>query len=303
MLNAFALFAKRVLGFGKFEASSIPKKIHQALLTGFQDMLEHEVVMIEPLVKLAKKHPGRLVLDDTSNPKYGLKNHCRKLKILTNGGFRDGFKILLFLWDCELGRIPIGFALWYKGTKSLNELALLGLSRLRNQFGLKPEAVVADGAFSTDKILKRLEDYAWPCVMRCNSRRKLGNRRVDKEIGRGYGSEQGTLKNGAKVKIFRRKNRFFVCNRMSWGMQKAVEIYTKRWKIEEVFRAVKQCLGLNRCQQHSMRSQAVYLMVCFILFACLELNSDQSVYKLAQSVISGEVLLENILDKRIFSAF
>lgn len=303
MLNVFAVFAKRVLGFGKFEASLIPKSIHVALLTGFQDMLVHDVVMIEPLVKRVKKLPGRLILDDTSNPKYGLKNYCRKLKILTNGGFREGFKILLFLWECELGRIPIGFALWHKGTKSLNELALLGFSRLRNQFTLKPEAVVADAAFSTDKILKRLEDYCWACVMRCNRRRKLGNKRVDKEIARGYGSQQGTLKNAVKVKIFRRKKRFFVCNRMSWDMRKAIAVYAKRWKIEEVFRAIKQCLGLNRCQQHSIKAQTIYVMVCFILFACLEINSDQSVYKLSQSVISGEVPLENILDKRIFNAF
>lgn len=302
MLQAFAFFAKRVLSFGKFESGSIPRKIRTTLLTGISDMLEHEVVMIKPIVKLVKGWPGRLVLDDTSNPKYGLKNWSRKLKILTHGGFRDGYKILLFLWECDLGRIPVGFALWHKGTRTLGDLALSGLSRLR-KMKLKPEAVLADGAFSTDEILKRLENYGWPCVMRCNSRRKLENKRVDKEIGRGYGSEQGRLKNGTKVKIFRRKNRFFVCNRMLWTMQKAVSLYTRRWKIEEVFRAIKQCLGLNRCQQHSMRAQAIYLMVCFILFACLELNSGQSVYKLAQTVISAEVPPENILDKRIFKTF
>jgi hypothetical protein len=59
MLHALTLFAKRVLGLGKFEAGRIPKKVHQALLTGFKDLLDHDVVM------LVKKHPGRLVIEDT----------------------------------------------------------------------------------------------------------------------------------------------------------------------------------------------------------------------------------------------
>src|SRR5690606_5370890 len=130
----------------------------------------------------------------------------RKLKILNTSGYADGYKILLFLWECPLGRIPIGFAIWHKESRSLNELTLEVLSLLRNRYGLKPEAMLADGAFSTDKMLKRLEDYGWPTVMRFNQRRKLENMRLPKLIERGYGSTQGVLKNGAKVKVFRRKS-------------------------------------------------------------------------------------------------
>jgi hypothetical protein len=300
MIQSFAPFAKQVLSFTGFKSSRISKKAYQALLTAFEGVFQHEVVMIEPLIKLVKRCSGKLILDDTSNPKYGMKQLTRKLKILTNGGYHQGYKILLFLWECEYGRIPVGFGLWHKGTKPISELSLEGMALLRNRYRLKPKAVVADGAFSTDKILKRLENYGWPCVMRARNDRKLGNHRAINQIARGYGSQQGRLKNGTKVKIFRRKNRLYVCNRMLWDMRKAVEVYTKRWKIEEVFRALKQCLRLNRCQQHSMRAQAMYLIVCLILFACLEVHSEPSVYKLAHSVISGQVPLETILDKRIF---
>jgi hypothetical protein len=303
MLNAFVVFAKGVLNLGGFRASEIPRQVHAALLTAFQDMLEHDVVMIEPLVKLAKAFPGKLLIDDTSNPKYGLKQWTRKLKILTTSGFCDGYKILLFLWECPIGCIPLGFALWHQHSKSLNDLVLEGLSQLRNHHGITPDAVAADAAFCTDKLLKRLEGYGWPCIMRFKSNRKLSNKRVDKLIARGYGSEQGHLKNGVKVKVFRRKNRFYVTNRMMWDMQKAVEVYTKRWKIEETFRALKQCLSLKGCQQHSMRAQTLYLIVCFVLFTCLQMHSTQSVYKTTQQVISGHLSLENLLDNRIFNAF
>lgn len=301
MIQAARLFAKQILTFGGFKATRLPRWVITILLTAFSDMLAQDVVILEPLLRLVKRSgKGVLVIDDTSNPKYGLKKSVRKLKILNTSGYTDGYKILLFLWECKLGRIPIGFALWQKESRSLNELALDGLSLLRNRYALKPEAVLADGAFSTDKMLKRLEDYGWPTVMRFNRRRKLENAHLTRLIPRGYGELQGRLKNGVKVKVFRRKSRFFVCNRMLWTMQKAISLYKRRWKVEETFRALKTCFRLNGCQQHSMQAQALYLLVAFLLFASLEIVSDTSIYKTAQSVISGEKELENVLDKRIF---
>jgi hypothetical protein len=302
MIQAGVLFAKQILRLGGFQATALPRWVITVLLTAFSDLLEQEVVILEPLLKLVKRSgQGILVIDDTCNPKYGLKSSTRKLKILNTGGYADGYKILLFLWECSLGRIPIGFALWYMESRSLNELTLAGLSLLRNRYGLKPEAVLADGAFSTDKMLKRLEDYGWPTVMRFNQRRKLENTRLNKLIERGYGSVQGLLKNGVKVKVFRRKNRFFVCNRMLWTMQKAVALYKRRWRIEETFRALKTCLPLKGCQQHRMQAQVLYVFMVLLLFANLEIVSGQSVYKTAQAVISGEINLETILDRRIFT--
>lgn len=296
MIQAFTIFAKRILEVGGFKVSTLPAWVLTALLTAFSELLNQDVVIILPLLKLAKRSgKGVLVIDDTTNPKYGLKRWARKMKIVGTSGFEHGYKILLFLWECDLGRIPIGFSLWHKESKSLNELALTGLGLLRNRHKLKPQAVLFDGAFSTDKILKRLEDYGWPCVARFRNNRKLGNTGIQKLIARGYGDAQGFLKNGTKVKVFRRKNRFFVCNRMGWSMQKAISLYKRRWKIEEVFRAVKGLLGLNRCQQHSMAAQVLYLFVCFVLFACLEINTTHSVYKTAQTVTSGQLDLQNLI--------
>jgi len=73
-------------------------------------MLEKEIVILEPLLKLVKRSgAGVLVIDDTTNPKYGLKQWTRKLKIVGTSGYEHGYKILLFLWECQLGRIPLGF--------------------------------------------------------------------------------------------------------------------------------------------------------------------------------------------------
>lgn len=159
MIQAFSSFAKQLLKSGGFRVSEFPGKIYRELLTAFEGMRESEVTILPGLVELAKAHPGYLVIDDTDNPKYGLKHWARKLKILTNGGFRTGYKVVLFLWVVPgAGRFPLGFALWHKGTDTIPQLTLQGLSVLRNLHGLKPLGVLADGAYSTDEIVKRITD-------------------------------------------------------------------------------------------------------------------------------------------------
>jgi hypothetical protein len=87
---------------------------------------------------------------------------------------------------------------------------------------------------------------------------------------------------------------------MLWEAPKVLALYKRRWRIEETFRAVKMCLPLKGCQQHTMQAQALYLFIVFLLFANLEIISDQSFYKTFQQVISGQINLEYILDKRLF---
>ncbi|HBG49564.1 MAG TPA: hypothetical protein DDW90_08710 [Cyanobacteria bacterium UBA9971] len=154
-----------------------------------------------------------------------MEKYARKLKNLKTSGYEDGFKIVFFLWESSGHRIPLGFALWYKP----------GLSRLRNEFKLKPKIVLADGFYSTDKIVKRLTDYGWGFVFRWICNRKLSDTPIKKLIPRGYGEKIGYLKNNSKVKIFRRKNRFFETNRMLMNVKNMVGLYKKRWTIEEVF--------------------------------------------------------------------
>lgn len=301
MLQLFLPFVQQVLKIEGFRASQVPKGVYQALLTAFKGIEKHGVVMISGVIALAKQCPGRLIVDDTSNPKYGLKFWCRTLKLLTTNGYASGFKIVLFLWECDWGRLPLGFALWHQHTPSLNELALRGFSQLRNGYGLKPDAVLADGAYCTDKLLALLENYGWRTAMRFKSNRKLDGVKISKLIPRGYGEAQGRLKNGVKVKVFRRKDRFYVCNRMLWDMAKLVETYKRRWKIEEVFRGLKGLLHLDGCQQHSMQAQALYVYVCFLVFTCLELHPGHSVYKTWSSVISGHISLQNLLQHNLFT--
>jgi hypothetical protein len=74
-----------------------------------------------------------------------------------------------------------------------------------------------------------------------------------------------------------------------------------RWRIEEVFRVLKHCLTLKGYQHHRMRAQQVYVIMGLLLFYCLSGDTGQSVYKAASSVNSGEISIEDLIQKRLFT--
>ena len=74
------------------------------------------------------------------------------------------------------------------------------------------------------------------------------------------------------------------------SMQKAVNYYKIRWKVEESFRFLKSCIGIKRCQQHRTIFQKIFIWMCLIAFAFFsyqESISGNSMYKLYDNVIFG----------------
>lgn len=207
-----------------------------------------------------------MILDTTDNPKYDPGKVDNKMKNLSNGGYSKGYKILLCLLRVKDKAIPVGFALIHKESQTQEELVLKILGRLRNEFKLKPKMTIADAGFSTQGIIKRLNNYGWGFVIKGKKNYSLDNkqikRHIKRHIKRGFGSTKGNLKNGVKVKIVRRPKRVFITNRVSLKDEEILAIYDLRWKIQEIFRVLKSCIGLNRCQQHTVRAQEIYVFGC-----------------------------------------
>jgi len=303
-MNSIAIFINKILRFGNFKITEIPQKARRELLTAIEKINRIDTVFVPELIELCRKAPGKLIIDSSDNAKYGLTYICRKMKNLKTGGYHSGFKIVLFLWQSGEQRIPIGFGLWHKQSGSVCDLALAGMSRLRNEFKLRPEVVLADGEYSADKVVKRLTDYGWAFVFRWRKSRKLSKQRIRNRIPRGYGSSIGLLKNQTKVKIFRREDRFFETNRMLLQMKDIVRLYKIRWKIEETFKILKHCIGIHRCQQHSIKAQEVFLWMCMITFSCLEqmrLLLGDSIYKVKSNVIFQNVNIDNSILKQVLA--
>lgn len=304
MIQAIIPFVQQLLTFGGFRVGSFPAKAYRELLTAFGSLYFGSVVMVPALAEWAKACPGYLAIDDTSNPKYGLAGFARKMFITKTGGYCSGYRIVLFLWVVPgVCRIPLGFGMWHRQSGTLPQLALKGLSLLRNQYDLKPLGVLGDGGYSSDEILKRVSDYGWPLVMRFKNDRRLDGESIRRMIPRGYGQAEGHLKNGVKLKVIRRQKHFLCCNRMMWENRQIRGIYTLRWKVEEVFRALKTIIGLDGCQQHSMRAQVIYVLLCMMLFSCLEIVSGGLPYKLWQQVNFSLVKPESLLSQEVLTMF
>ena len=239
-------------------------------------------------------------MDTTDNPKYGLKKFAVKMKNLSNAGYSKGFKTVLFLYKMKDKRIPFGFALIYKGSKKQEELVLNALSILRNTYKFKPKMVLADAGFSTQETMKRLTNYGYGFVFKGKRTYSLDKKQIKKQIPRGYGSKIGRLKNGVKVNTVRRSNRVFITNRVILTSEEVLEYYGERWKIEEVFRVLKSCIGLNRCQQHSIRAQEIYTFGCLSAYSILETIRTSSIYQSFNSVISGDICIDKSMRESLF---
>jgi len=299
MFQAIQCFSAQLLSVGGFRVTQLPGKAYRDLLTEFGEVLDHAVIFIKPLVNIALLLQGCLIVDDTNNPKYGLAHWARTLFSPTTKGYSSGYKVVLFLWKWKYGTFPIGFGLWHVQSQKINQIFLKGLSQLRNHFRLRPDKVLFDAAYFSNEVTKRLSDYGWTFVSRFSKARKLSGESIQQQIRRGYGKIDGSLSNGIRVNVVRRKGYFVATNRMLWESEKVIQAYKERWKVEECFRILKSCLKLNGCQQHSMRAQALYILMCILLCASQLLISDQSPYSSFQDVLSGKAKLETVLSKTI----
>ena len=77
------------------------ERIRQIEVKALEKLKRINTVFIPEFIHLAKVYEGRLVIDDTNHPKYGLKNYTRKIKNLKTSGYENGFKLLLFLVEKE----------------------------------------------------------------------------------------------------------------------------------------------------------------------------------------------------------
>jgi hypothetical protein len=89
---------------------------------------------------------------------------------------------------------------------------------------------------------------------------------------------------------------------LSW--HEVLEYYGERWTIEETFRFLKSCIGLDRCQQHTIRAQGIYILGCFISYAVIEEIKDKfkiTSYKVWNLLYSGDITIDKSMIEGSFA--
>lgn len=299
MLKATTEFVNKILSIGGFKRKDISNRAYNELLTKIEQCSEQDVVMISSIINRVRHEKGCLLLDTTDNPKYGLQKVALKMKNLSNGGYSKGFKILVCVYRMKEKTVPLAFALIHKESDKQEALALNILSKLRNTFGFKPKMVIADAGFSIQETIKRLNNYGWAFVMKGKKNYSLDKRQIKRQVPRGFGSKTGKMKNGVKVKIVRRPKRVFITNRVSLSDEAILLAYDLRWRIEEIFRVLKSCIGLDRCQQHSIRAQGIYIFGCLVSYSIIELIREGSIYKAFKNVFSGHLVVDEQIVEQV----
>ena len=92
----------------------------------------------------------------------------------------------------------------------------------------------------------------------------------------GYWTKVGLIKGKIQVQIVRNRKKYFVTNDLNVSRKEQLDTYKIRWKIEEIFRYVKQNLGFEKCEARDEKIQHNHFGSCFTLFAILQNISERT---------------------------
>jgi hypothetical protein len=127
---------------------------------------------------------GYLILDDTviEKPYARVLSEAAWVWSSKQRKVVFGVSVVLLIWTDGQVRIPLAFRLWHKGGPSKFALALEWLSYARNRLRCKPQFVLFDSWYPSQKLLKRIRDYGWYFVCQLKKNRRFAGRALSRYL-------------------------------------------------------------------------------------------------------------------------
>lgn len=230
--------------------------------------------LLKTLLSTRQLNQGYLIIDETDVDKsFGKKIPClgwifshRKNKYIF------GLHIVVVCWTNQQVTIPLAWKIYKKdsGITKIDlamELICYCLFRLR----IQPKAWLFDSFYASEKLLKYLIKHNQYFYSQLPKNRKLNEITLSQtNNGRPYWQETGVIRGGIMVQVVKNRRKYYVTNEIGVTREAQLQTYKIRWKIEEVFRFVKQELGFERCQSQSLVGQNTHFGTCFYLYATLQ---------------------------------
>ena len=229
---------------------------------------------------------GWLMIDDTIiEKKYAEKIKCvYKQYSSKNKGFIKGISLTVVLWSDGKRNIPIKFMIYEKDKNgkakmTKNEFALKSI-QYALQLGVRPSKVCFDSKYASKEFLNYLNKNSLRYYTQAASNRSFNGKQLKMRRFQPY-TEIGYLKGvGHKVSICKYCGRYYVTNSTENRVtsQLIVKEYRVRWKIEVLFRNLKQLCHLEECQCQKTIAQKHYVYCCMQALMLLEKQNERSVY-------------------------
>lgn len=266
-----------------------------------QRFLDHYGLLIPLFPKMmfaianyySKQEKGYLIIDDTTLSKPFIKLLAGAYTIYNTAMGRPdrGFNLVIMAWSNGKVTIPLCFN-WYFHSdisgeyfRTKTELAIDLINKCIGEVSFT--YILFDGHYSTIKMLKFLisEKLAFTAKIPCNRKAQIGGKfdqirhLCQLKLMRNERSKATkALYHGMDLhfSVHKRKKKTgeyaftYIVSNINLHPKTYLKIYEQRWRIEEMFRTMKQLLGFAHCQSIELQKQKSHIFSIFFSYSFLE---------------------------------
>ena len=256
-------------GMGSFLCLS-HDKIYRSMMFISSHISFVQNISLQIIKENAEEFSGWLVIDDTAITKVysKLMQGVVWMYNLLSGKEQKQFNVLVLAWTNGSITIPIDFLFWYPKHscdqyKTKSELAIELLKKW--WFKVPSKGLLGDGHFSTLKLLLFCKQMRIPLVAKFSSNRKItlvGGVSAQVKHCSELKLQRNQRSKTVKVvwhemvlfcTVHKRKNKnneynlVYYISTVRKAPKEYIKLYALRWKIEKMFRTMKQSFGLKDC--------------------------------------------------------
>lgn len=230
---------------------------------------------------------GWLMIDDTMIEKpYAEKiEGVYWLYSTKNSDFVQALNLTILAWSDGKQTIPLRFAVYEKDNtgKAIQTKNAFALEALKYAWkkGIHPKYVCFDSKFPANDLLNFIHQCQWSYFCQLPSNRLFNGTQL-KESRFQPSPQEGFLKGvGHRVSVTKHCKKYFATNTTGKRLtrQQIVSNYRVRWRIEDLFRALKQLTHLEECKSRSIQAQRRYICMCLKAFLLLQQHNATTIYQ------------------------
>lgn len=252
-----------------------------------------------------KLQDGYLIIDDTVISKQFAKKIENVAWVFDSvlGKSILGINLVMIAWSNGKITIPLAVKVYQKTSKKTKIDLAIELIEYAKKIGIKPKFIAFDSWYTAAKILRKINDYKWIFVTQLKKNRKLDGVPVRNIYCNPYWMKRGELVSGIRILVVRHGKKYFATNDLSLSKQGLFSAYKGRWKIETIFRALHDKLGLDECQARKLSSQIAHFHLCSMAYVALEKEryfQNKTFYQIKRACSFDFQQADNILNRLFF---